>query len=57
MGVVLLAASAAAVASYGQDFNWMGTPPEFAFGAAFNLVVGWSLVAFVASKWLIKTTS
>jgi len=52
--VVLLAASATVVATYGQDFNWMGMPPGYAFGLAFNLIVGWLLAASVASKWIFK---
>ena len=55
--VVLLAASAAVVATYGQDFNWQGTPASYAFGGAFNLVAGWLLAAFVVSKWIFKTTN
>ena len=55
--VVLLAASAAAIATYGSDFNWMGAPASFAFGGAFNLVAGWLLAAFVVSKWVLKTTT
>jgi hypothetical protein len=46
--------SMAAIATYGQQLNWWGMPASYAVGAGFNMVLGWLLVAFVVSKWLIK---
>jgi hypothetical protein len=45
----------AVIGIYGQQINWWGMPLIYGLGAGVNLIIGWLLVAFVSSKWLIKT--
>ena len=44
----------AVIGIYGQQINWWGMPLIYGLGAGVNLIIGWLLVAFVASKWVIK---
>jgi hypothetical protein len=48
------AALLAVIGIYGQQINWWGMPLIYGLGAGVNLIIGWLLVAFVASKWVIK---
>jgi hypothetical protein len=44
-------------AVYGQQMNWWGIPALYAVGASVNLVIGWLIVAYIATKFIIKTES
>jgi hypothetical protein len=46
----------AVTAIYGQMMNWWGVPAIYALGAGLNLIIGWTLSAFVSSKFIIKPT-
>lgn len=48
-----LLALAAAVATYGQFFNWWGLTTRYALGVSLNLIVGWLLAAFVVARFII----
>ncbi len=47
----------AVTAIYGQMMNWWGVPAVYALGAGLNLIIGWTLSAFVSSKFIIKPTA
>lgn len=53
--IIGIAGTSAVTAIYGQMMNWWGVPAIYALGAGFNLIIGWLLVAFVSTKWIIKT--
>jgi hypothetical protein len=53
--IVGIAALMSIIATYGQQLNWWGMPSLYAFGVAFNLIVGLLLSAFVVAKWIIKS--
>ncbi len=44
----------AVTAIYGQMMNWWGIPAIYALGAGLNLIIGWTLSAFISSKFIIK---
>jgi hypothetical protein len=45
----------AVAAIYGQMMNWWGIPMKYALGAGFNLIIGWILVSYTSTKWIIKS--
>jgi hypothetical protein len=48
--------SIAAVAGiYGQMLNWWGMPVVYALGAGFNLIIGWTISAYLSSRFILKT--
>lgn len=51
---VAIAALAAGIASYGQLFNWWGLTTAYAVGALINIVVGWSLAAFLVARFVVN---
>lgn len=53
--IIGIAGISAVTAIYGQMMNWWGVPAIYALGAGFNLFIGWLLIAFVSTKWIIKT--
>ncbi|MCU0327572.1 MAG: hypothetical protein MUE53_01165 [Chitinophagales bacterium] len=53
--ITLLVGTMAVTAIFGQMLNWWGIPAIYALGAGFNLIIGWFLISFVSSKWIIKS--
>ncbi|MBI1297336.1 hypothetical protein GC175_20540 [bacterium] len=52
--IVTLAGILAAIATYGQLFNWWGLTIVYALGVSFNLVIGWIVVSFVLTRFVLK---
>ncbi|MBS9524733.1 hypothetical protein KI659_12005 [Litoribacter alkaliphilus] len=54
MAIIVFASLAAVTAIYGQLMNWWGLPNVYALGVSFNLIIGWTIAAYVSAKWIIK---
>ncbi|WP_375582798.1 hypothetical protein [Cyclobacterium xiamenense] len=54
--IIAITGVLAVTAIYGQMMNWWGVPVIYALGAGLNLIIGWTLSAFVSSKFIIKPT-
>jgi hypothetical protein len=52
--MVTVAGVLAAVASYGQLFNWWGLTLVYALGVSVNLVIGWIVASFVLTRFVLK---
>lgn len=55
--IIAISGLLAVTAIYGQMMNWWGVPAIYALGAGLNLIIGWTLSAFVSSKFIIKPTA
>jgi hypothetical protein len=55
--IIAITGVLAVIAVYGQMMNWWGVPAIYALGAGLNLIIGWTLSAFISSKFIIKPTS
>ena len=53
--IVLLAGFGAAIASYGQLMNWWALPAGYGLGVSLNLIIGWTLAAFVSARFIIPS--
>jgi Mg2+/citrate symporter len=54
LAIIAIGGVLAVIAIYGQMMNWWGVPAIYALGAGLNLIIGWTLSAFVSSKFIIK---
>lgn len=57
LGIFGLTGVGAAVSSYGTLSNWWGLTTAYALGVSVNLVVGWLLVGFVLSRFVVPRRS
>jgi hypothetical protein len=55
--IIFIAGICATVATYGQLMNWWKLPASYGLGVSINLLIGWTLVAFVSAKFIIKSKS
>lgn len=55
--IIFIAGICATISTYGQLMNWWGLPASYGIGVSINLLIGWTIVAFISTKFFIKTDS
>ncbi len=52
--IIFIAGICATISTYGQLMNWWGLPASYGIGVSINLLIGWTIVAFISAKFIIK---
>jgi hypothetical protein len=52
--IISIAGICATISTYGQLMNWWGLPASYGIGVSINLLIGWTIVAFISAKFIIK---